>query len=964
MSYFIDHKNQFLLEPPNETGLRNCQLGAIWALKSYFTAFSNEVAALISMPTGSGKTALMMATCFELRLNKVLIVVPSEILRWQIYDQFRNLNILKEKGCIPRNLPQVNVYEVTKRQKSREDWIEILRHNDVIVAHPNSISPYFKNLSPLPFDLIDAVFIDEAHHEPAPTWKAINDYYISIKRIFFTATPFRRDRKRMRAKLVYHYPLAKALEEGILRPVRYRREITGLDPDLNNQALIRAAREVFDEERAINPTASILVRTDRIEDAKLLVDLYKAAGFIIDTIHSERSPNVNSDLVSKVKNCELDGLVCVGIASEGLDIPNLKIAVLHATPRSIPYTIQFLGRISRQPIGQEGSAILIANQDEVRGEVSRLYKSDEAWNQLIPEVFDERMRRARHFRTSSRAIEEDFQMPEINVFFSALIYETFADFRFEENFDTVNNSRIEILHLEQDGDDSPLIIITKYDKPLEWASRDIYIEDLLDIHIYYHHQESHLLFELTTSEIVLNSFKENLITSRIAQIPHGRLFKVLSEFNQSDYIMVGMKNATMHGASQPSYKIVIGSGVQSAVRAAEGRVFSAGHALLKLDETHTWGLATKRGRVWAMKRGTAEEFKVWCDNLAMLIQNGPISTSLPGLSFLARTSPVNTIEELPIAIIPDDIFFRTSSITIQIHGWEPFRNMIPIIEPMNIEDGVLHCIMKIDDFECDLSMDFSNNILWSINSADAISVRADRNENIIITKSLSDILNEYPPTLIMGDGSVIEGRNRIIPNREIEELPASLWKTKDWSNCDITSERYDTNPAPTRLPVINKTVALLQQDFNPETDLLILDDGANEIADLILFKANQHIIQLIHCKASSEVSSGCRRIDSDILFAQVMRSIHWVSAYVLLDRINERLERNSRILLGNLTTFVNIRDNYRINEWTYSIIAAQPGFRITQTANRTRANNNIYELAIPMHDRVLGSLANLEIWGS
>jgi len=77
MSYFIDNKNYFELEPENGNGLRECQLGAIWALKSHLTTSSKEIASLISMPTGSGKTALMMAACFELGLGKVLIVIKN-----------------------------------------------------------------------------------------------------------------------------------------------------------------------------------------------------------------------------------------------------------------------------------------------------------------------------------------------------------------------------------------------------------------------------------------------------------------------------------------------------------------------------------------------------------------------------------------------------------------------------------------------------------------------------------------------------------------------------------------------------------------------------------------------------------------------------------------------------------------------------------------------------------------------
>lgn len=211
MPYFIENKHLFNLEPLNEDGLRDCQLGAIWALKSYKTNGTNEVASLISMPTGSGKTAIMMAACFELELGKILIVVPSKILRRQISNQFRELQILKNLNCLNDNAGPVSMFEVTSRKNTRQEWVDIIESHDVIVAHPNSISPYYQGLAPIPPDLIDAVFMDEAHHEPAPTWQSLNSFYKTQLKVFFTATPFRRDRKRMRAKLIYHYSLEQAL---------------------------------------------------------------------------------------------------------------------------------------------------------------------------------------------------------------------------------------------------------------------------------------------------------------------------------------------------------------------------------------------------------------------------------------------------------------------------------------------------------------------------------------------------------------------------------------------------------------------------------------------------------------------------------------------------------------------------------------------------------------------------------
>ncbi|RXQ87406.1 DEAD/DEAH box helicase [Ancylomarina salipaludis] len=963
MAYFIDYKSSFELEHSNGSGLRKCQLGAIWALKSHFTTSSNEIASLVSMPTGSGKTALMMAACFELKLNKVLIVVPSKILRGQICEQFKTLKVLKDNGCLKNDAPELKVYEVTKRQNSREQWTDILNEHDVIVSHPNSISPYFKDVEPVPVDLIDAILIDEAHHEPAETWRKINEFYSDLKRVFFTATPFRRDRKRMKAKLAYHYSIDRALEDGIMREVNFCKEKAGIQN--TDEALIGSAIDTFHEEREKNANASILIRTDSIDDSVNLARLYNEKGLVVDYIHSKRSSKVNSQIVNKVRNNELDGLVCVGIASEGLDIPNLKVAVLHATPRSIPYTIQFLGRISRQPDGQVGNAILIANEDEVKGEVYKLYKSDETWGKLIPQLVDEQMSRARHYK-SSQAKEEDFQMPELNVFFSALVYETPNDFAFENAEEISSKSPFEILRIEQQKEDSPLIIVTSHDKPLEWANREIHVEDLLDVHLLYYHSESNLLFELTTSEKALFSFKKELIKFELRRLPHSRLYKILSQFNQSDYIMVGMKNAVSQGASQPSYKTVIGSGVQASVRASEGRIFSTGHALLKIDIDRTWGLATKKGRVWAMKRGTSEEYKVWCDSLADLILNGPQAITLPGLSFLAKSEPINRIEELPIAIIPNDLFFRSFSTIIQISEGEPIRNIIPEIKPIELdeENDELLCQLKIGEFECDLNMNLQRERIWNIISDEVILVRADKSEKEVIEKSLEDILNEFYSSLIMPNGEVVEGRNKITPNRSIEILPSQIWKVKDWTGCNIRAERYDDNPPIGNIPVINKTIEFIRQNFNGGSDVLILDDGSHEIADLIWFQNQSKQVHFIHCKASHGDNPGRRKADADILFTQAMRSIHWVSSISLIDRLKERIQGNSRLLDTTQATWEALADNYKINEWNFNIILPQPGFDISQVSDRNRDNNNIYELAIPMYERILGSLASLEIWGS
>lgn len=963
MSVFSENRDMFNLEPKNGTGLRKCQLGAIWALKSFFIANSPEVAALISMPTGSGKSAIMMASCFELGLSKVLIIEPSKVLRNQICEQFRELEILKHIGCLPLDFPKVKVFEVKKIQ-SADDWFDITKNNDVIVAHPNSVSPYYKKISPLPADLIDAVFMDEAHHEPAPTWKAINNYYRSVKRIFLTATPFRRDRKAMEAKLVYHYSLKQAFDDTILRPIDFVGVRAGASDYESDSILIDAARKAFNEEKSRNPV-SIMIRTDKISHTQELLERYNSAGLKVDVINSDREDKENLRVVGEVKEGKLDGLISVGMASEGLDIPRLKIAVLHTTPKSIPYTIQFLGRISRQPTEQSGNAILIANTDEARGEVYRLYNSDDTWAKIVPQLIDESMRKARYYR--SAIIEEhDFVLPDLNVYFSAIIYDVNDDFTFNTEFNVKNTSPYRIAYVSQQGINNPLVIITEIDKPIEWANKGIYIGNYLDIHILYHIPDKNLLFELTSSEEALDSFSNNLYSGEIKKVNHSKLYKALSKVDKENYLMVGMKNTIMPGSSHPSYKTLIGNSVQDSIRNSEGRVFGVGHALMQMGEKKTWGIATKKGRVWAMKRGTLDEYQSWCDDIADLLTSSADQSTLPGLSFLASTTPINVLDEIPVAIIPDDSFFKANLLSISVRGDKIYTNVVPVIKPHSFDktSGNLICNMHIESFSCQINMNFNKTPLWTVISDEDIKVTVVKNQNHVSTAGLEKILNDFPPTLIMPKGYIIEGRTKITPNSFIENLPKTLWIKMNWSKCNITAEAYKPKPNPKKLPVINQVIEFIKSEFDNQSDVIILDDGAHEIADVIWIQGTKHCIHYLHCKPSSKLKPGCRKNDADIVFTQAMRSVHWVYTDLIFERLNERLGGKSKIILGNQQLLDNIAKYFRVNEWRYKIVVAQPGFDIEKVSNRTRNNNNIYELAIPTYERIIAGLADFEIWGS
>ena len=75
-------------------GLRRPQLGALHALLSHM--LSPTETATVVLPTGTGKTETMMSALVAGRCNRVLVTVPTNALRGQLFNKFKTLGILKK----------------------------------------------------------------------------------------------------------------------------------------------------------------------------------------------------------------------------------------------------------------------------------------------------------------------------------------------------------------------------------------------------------------------------------------------------------------------------------------------------------------------------------------------------------------------------------------------------------------------------------------------------------------------------------------------------------------------------------------------------------------------------------------------------------------------------------------------------------------------------------------------------
>jgi superfamily II DNA or RNA helicase len=428
-------KNSFrfssLEEVQDEVSLRKPQLGAIHAAQAHWSISSAP--ATIVMPTGTGKTDTMLSLLVLQRFRKLMVVVPTDALRHQVFEKFLTLGILKQnKSTILANEVMFPVICLLRHKPKTIDEVDLILGNCQVIITTSSI------LGRCPSAIrdrmaghCDALFIDEAHHAEASSWKVFKEAFRQRKILQFTATPFREDGKRLDGLIIFKYPLRQAQEAGYFKPINFRQVIDFGTRDQVDRSIaakaIAALRESFDKGHIL------MARTQDLSRAREVFEIYKTyTEFNPVELHTGiTSERERDEIRTSIISGKSRIIVCVDMLGEGFDLPELKIAAFHDIRKTLAVTLQIAGRFTRSRPGL-GEAVFIANTAEVivQKEISKLYMRDPDWNHLLPLMSDKMIDQQQALQdflkgfADTQDISEVVTLKDLRMATSAVVYRT------------------------------------------------------------------------------------------------------------------------------------------------------------------------------------------------------------------------------------------------------------------------------------------------------------------------------------------------------------------------------------------------------------------------------------------------------------------------------------------------------------------------------------------------------------
>lgn len=964
--YFARHysKLAYPIEDAEHRGFRYAQLAALDAINAHLYSRS-ELPGIVVMPTGSGKTVVMNAAAFRQRARRILVLTPSRLVREQIAEGFETLVDLIEIGALPVELPKPRVFSTRGRVGSNQEW-ECLRNYDVVVATVPSVSG--EAIPEPPRDLFDLILVDEAHHAPAASWKKILDRFPGVRRVHFTATPFRNDEREIEGKLIFTYDIRRAYQDGVFGNIIFA-PVPVAAGESHDVAIAKAAETQLRADQRANLKHLLMVRTDSRNRANELRKIYeKHTGLRLRLVASNQSLSHVERVVMELREFKVDGVICVNMLAEGFNLPNLKVAAVHAPHRSLAVTLQFIGRFARTTSPDLGTATFLAVPSDIRIETTKLFREGAIWSEIVPNLSASRLAEEVHVREyletfNKAAIPDlaDFSLYGVVPYFHVKILETpdGVDLSREPEFP----AELTRIYRGESAEHQSVIYVTREAWPSPWSDDERLENIQYDMFLLHYHAASRLLFICASrrNASIYDRLADSVALGRARLLSLVRLNRVLNNLDGLEFFNLGMRNRAAFGSAE-SYRTLAGPAADKAVQPSDGRMYNRGHCFGRATEAGaaiTIGISSA-SKVWSNTSGSIPELIEWCDGLARKIESMGTPVTRSGIDYL---SAGDELDEIPsgvrvacwdkgVYLDPPLIRYRNSmGTTIETD----LLDLDLRVEACN-SDYIRVSLSTCDiQYQADFALDADRLFIPATDDQPAIEVSQGRDYVPVI-----DFLNDSPLSFYTSDLSRIEGYSIFHTPDDLVPFDLAHFEVADWVGSNVAIE-VEKPPAPAgRLSIFEW---LENRLVNSQAEIVFTDDGAGEMADYIAIErvGQDCLITLYHCKASGSARAGRRVADAYEVCGQAVRSTVWARPRAMLDRLGKRMRSNSasRYVRGTHDEVNALLGEGRQGKVAFQIVIVQPGF------SRGSLSRPIANLLAATNDYLMrGSVEPLRVIGS
>ena len=910
-------------------GLRPPQIGAVHATHAHWTV--TDEAATIVMPTGTGKTETMLSILVSERCKKLLVVVPTDALRTQIADKFLTLGILKDFGILSAKGLYPIVGVLNHKPKNCDDVDDFFEKCNVIVTTVQIAGLCDTDIQERMVYHCPFLFIDEAHHNPAKTWKNLKQKFIGKKIIQFTATPFRNDGKSIDGKVIFDYPLSKAQEEGYFTTIRFD-PVIEYDPLKVDHAIAEKAVEQLRNDLETHDHI-IMARVGNIKKAERVFSIYaQYSEFNPVIIHSRMKPKERNEIREKIMRRESRIVVCVDMFGEGFDLPEMKIAALHDIRKSLAVTLQLAGRFIR-PREDLGDATFIANIVDVEEKLRELYSQNSDWNILLREASEQTIQEKidlQELITGFQNSLTDITLKNLRPAMSTVVYKTLCENWKPDNFvkgiyGSESFDRIEhTINIQE----RTLVIVTGKKIPVDWAqSKDIFNWDW-ELYILFWDKNQHLLF--------IHSSDNNSYYEKLAEAVAGKV-----ELVKGDSVFrcfYGIKRLLLHNIGLSEHRgRLIGYTMRTGLDVKRGL---AEAQTLQTTKSNFFGIGyeggkkvsigcSRKGRIWAYRKADINSLIKWCSTVGSKILDKTINPS----EVLENTLTPEIVSQRPLKVPfaidwPETIYKESETTFTFVTDGESipfFKTDIKLIDPT--EDGNLKFEICSDNTSINLELTISDkNYEFSVVGDENISVEWGRK-----FQSLNSFLYDNPPIISFVDGSTLEGNYYTELKKNINPYDEKKIKTWNWKEVDITREPQGKMKEASSIQY--KVIRELEKG---NYDIIFDDHDRGEAADVVCIGDHEKIImvEFYHCKSSQAPMPGRRVADLSEVCSQAQRSVRWMAEKKKTELFDHLLRREalrenqngvSRFERGNKDELWQIKEKSREIPVDLKIFIVQPG---------------------------------------